>query len=185
MLLYGRGPAGPGLFSCIFLNMIGIWRFARVPRTLKGNEFGFVGQRVATSSVALGSYGMGGPGFFGLRFESGWVVYRLWAADGWLTLNGKLIAESLLPNERPQDDPSRIASINTLNGAVLESVDCALDSYDLIFRKEDYKVRLSLRRDGRHVPVWRGTGCAKVFADHERLEDAIIISRVGRLWLWQ
>ncbi len=128
---------------------------------------------------------MGGPGFLGLRFDQGWIVYSLWAAAGWLTLNKKLIEESLFPSERPQHDPLHIASINTLNGAVLESVDCEPDSYNLIFRNDNHELRLSLRRDGRNVPVWQGTGHPKVFAEHERLENAILISRVGRLWMWE
>lgn len=183
--LYGRGPGGLGPISSILLTMIGVWRFARVPHTLKGNESLFIGQCVRSICPYLGSYGMGGPGFLGLRFATGKIVYSLWAADGWLTLDRKLIQDSLFPNERMQYDPAHLVSINTLNGAMLESIECGPETYALVFSKDGQQFQLSLRRDGRGLPVWRGNGRPKVFAADERLENAIIISRIGRLWLLQ
>jgi hypothetical protein len=121
----------------------------------------------------------------GLRFPPGWIVYSLWGATGWLTLDGKLIRESLFPAEQMQHDPSHLTSIDTLNGALLESVDLRPDAYVLLFSTETHRLELSLRRDGGDLPVWRGNGRPKVFAEHEEIENAIIISRIARLWLWQ
>jgi hypothetical protein len=183
VFFYGRGPAGIGLISGLFLTAIGIWRFARNPAQLHGQRSDYIGQRVLAVVTCLGSYGMGGPGFFGVRFRKGWIVYRLWGADGWLTLNGKLIEESLFPDEREPIGKHNLISASQLKGSILRATECGDDQYDLAFVKNDENLCLSVRRDGSAVPHWRGNGSPKVFADNESLEDAVIVSRTGRIWL--
>ena len=55
--------------------------------------------RVVTVSNSIGSYGMGGAGFFGIQLAkpefTEWLVISLWAADGWIRLkdeNGRFFA---------------------------------------------------------------------------------------------
>jgi hypothetical protein len=120
---------------------------------------------------------MGGPGFFGLRFASGWIVYRLWAATSWLTLDGKLIQDTMFADELKQFESSQLASLDLLIGAQFRCLECD--------EEREREIRLSVRRDGRDVPTFRGSGRPKVFAKHEQLEDAIVVSRVARLWLTQ
>lgn len=54
-----------------------------------------VGRRVIEWSSSLGSYGMGGPGFFGMRlaatpsYSEEWLVLVLWGAAHWLILDGR------------------------------------------------------------------------------------------------
>lgn len=44
-----------------------------------------VGRIVTDWSSSCGTYGMGGPGFFGLHFEDGeWLILCLWNAASWL-----------------------------------------------------------------------------------------------------
>jgi hypothetical protein len=53
-----------------------------------------LGRKVLDWSAHLGSYGMGGPGFFGLRlkktnlFPEEWMALTLWDADQWMLLDG-------------------------------------------------------------------------------------------------
>ena len=183
LFLYGRGPAGMGPISGLLLTAIGIWRFVRKPTVLHGQQSNYVGQSVRRIDTCLGSYGMGGPGFFGLQFRNGWIIYRLWDAVGWLTLNGKLIEESLFPDEREPLGKEKLVSANQLEGAILYAVECGNEQYDLTFTANNASFRLSLRRDGLAVPHWRENDRPKVFADNESLEDAIVLSRTGRLWL--
>ena len=50
--------------------------------------------KVVNATVRAGTYGMGGPGFFALDFESGErLLMTLWGAEDWLTLNGVLISK--------------------------------------------------------------------------------------------
>ncbi len=183
ILLGLRGPGGLNPLLALLFTLIGIWQFARVPQILRDRESEFVGQRVSRIECCLGSYGMGGLGFFGLRFASGWIVYRLWAAAGWVTLDGKLIQDLMFPDERTQFEPSQLVPLNSLIGAQFRCLDSSDEQCDLVFDCREYEIRLSFRRDGRDVPPHRGNGRTKVFATHERLEDAIVVSRVARLWL--
>lgn len=40
-----------------------------------------------------GTYGMGGPAFFALRLDAGWLVVALWGAMEWMTADGRLLAD--------------------------------------------------------------------------------------------
>lgn len=61
----------------------------------KGGVKRVIGRNISDVSCYLGSYGMGGPGFFGFklakegRYPSEWLVLTLWSADNWLLLNNK------------------------------------------------------------------------------------------------
>ena len=181
VLFYGRGPAGIGPLSGLILTAGGLWRFAREPQRLIDHQTKFIGQHVREISTCLGSYGMGGPGFLGLRFSNAWIVYRLWGADGWLTLNNELLEEALFPDERKPYD--NLTSVSELKGAALRAIECCDEQYALTFTNNDHRLCLSVRRDGAAVPRWRSNGKLKVFAKDEQLEDALIISHTGRLWL--
>ncbi len=183
ILLGLRGPGGLNPLLALLFTLIGIWRFARVPQILCDRESEFVGQPVSRIECCLGSYGMGGPGFLGLRFASGWIVYRLWAAAGWVTLDGKLIQDLMFPEELTQFEPCKLTSLNFLIGAQFRCLECDDQQCDLVFERNESEIRLSFRRDGRDVPPHCGNGRTKVFATHERLEDAIVISRIARLWM--
>lgn len=187
---YGRGPSGIGVIAGMLLTAVGVWRFARPPATLAAHSGEFLGRRVRAIDLCLGSYGMGGPAFFGLRFDHGWIVYRLWNAASWLTLNGQLLAESLapFPEERQAIGEQNLISARELIGTQLRALESDGTQYNLVFACGDGELdagefRLSLRRDGATVPCYRRTGSPKVFAASESLEEAIVVSRTARLWL--
>lgn len=60
----------------------------------KGGPKRVIGRTILESCPFLGSYGMGGPGFFGFKLEAKgqykeeWLVLTMWSADSWLLLNG-------------------------------------------------------------------------------------------------
>ncbi len=184
---YLRGPASGGPFAPL-LTLVGIWRFARKPRRVADvPQEVYRGATLVGSSAYLGSYGMGGPGFFGFKCRQGlrsfWIVFVLWGAAEWLTLDGKLLESGLLENERKQYENRGVISFETAHGGSLESIDFAADGATAVIRKADTTHILELRRDGATVPPWRVTGEKKVLPEHETLANAIIISRRARLWL--
>ncbi|MCP4419653.1 MAG: hypothetical protein GY805_23835 [Chloroflexi bacterium] len=69
-----------------------------IPRTLRGvGKRRVVGRKIIEWSAYLGSYGMGGCGFFGLKLEktkqyaTEWFVLLLWSAAQWLLFDGKWV----------------------------------------------------------------------------------------------
>ncbi|MEO5952481.1 MAG: hypothetical protein ABIQ44_08470 [Chloroflexia bacterium] len=80
------------------------------PKTLRDVDITrIIGRWVREWSPTLGSYGMGGPGFFGLRlaenadFPEEWLVLRLWGACNWLTLDGQWVEAP--PNQYHIQEP--------------------------------------------------------------------------------
>ena len=112
LFMYFRGPGGVPFFIVPILTLVGLWRFARSPVRLADADLtGFRGATVLSTSHLLGSYGMGGPGFLGLRLQlprggATWVVFTIWAAAEWLTINDDLLADGYFPEE--QREPGSI-----------------------------------------------------------------------------
>jgi hypothetical protein len=71
----------------------------KLPRLMqKGGPKRVEGRLITDACNHLGSYGMGGPGFFGIeldkkgRYPKEWLVLTIWGADEWLRVNNKWLA---------------------------------------------------------------------------------------------
>ena len=177
-------------FIAPFLTLIGLWRFARRPlRLVDADASLFRGATVTSTSEYMGSYGMGGPGFVGLRLRlsSGrraWVVFTVWAAAGWLTINDDLLSEGYFPDEQLELSSSRrLRSLSELVDATLADIHLDRELAELTFGGSSGPLVLRLRRDSSALPVHRGSKQPKVLATSQDIRDAVIISRRGSLWL--
>ena len=190
LFMYFRGSAGVPFFIAPLLTLIGMWRFARRPPRLADAEPSlFHGASVTRTSEYLGSYGMGGPGFVGLRLrpQSGrhaWIVFTVWAAAGWLTINNDLLSEGYFPDEKRELSSSRrFRRLTDLVGMTLADIHLDRELAELTFRGSSEPLVLRLRRDSSALPVHRGSKKPKVLATSQDIRDAVIISRRGSLWL--
>ena len=180
-----RGPSEP--FGVVF-TLLGVWQFAREPRRMSNvSEEAYKGAKVLRLCPYLGSYGMGGPGFWGLKCKLGgqqfWIVYRLWSADSWITLDGKFLKSSLMDDELADIQPERLIDSESLLGAVVESFEVDQDKALLTLTDREGEFRyVELRSDGSTILPWRGNGEKKVFLEEESLEDGVILSRRANLW---
>lgn len=163
----------------------------RPPKLFRDGGFDPVGARVVEVSTHLGTYGMGGPGFLGLRLAGGrppeprWIAVTLWAAAGWATLDGDLVEEEFFADEREELGRAgrRFRSVRqALTGATLAAARCTDDLLALEFEREGARVRLEIRSDGRDVPPWRGNGQPRALTPGESLRDAVVVSESGDLW---
>lgn len=109
------------------------------------------------------------PNFLGIQlvgnFGDVWIVYRLARAEEWLLLDGMC---------------NRVDLCDLLPGHVLTNVRCRYGQYDLEFTGDVKVHQLSLRADGMGCTPHLKTGIPRRFMDHERLEDAIIVTRKPR-----
>jgi len=178
---------GPGSLGCL-ASLLGVWVFSRRPFRLVDHWDAFRGRKVVAVHVCLGSYGMGGPGFLGFRVHTShgrrWMVYRLWSAAEWLLLDGRLVNDGLFPDERQRIAADAQVSVRTLIGCTVDAVTCDEQALCVEFRDPGGEVHvLRLGRSGEGVLPWRGTGGRKVIPDAESLDDVIVVTRSGRLWL--
>ena len=183
---YLRGPAMPGIVGPL-LTPLGIWLFSRRPHRLADvPQSDWLDCRVYRTCSFLGSYGMGGPGFLGLRCAKQhrrfWIVFTLWSADSWLTLDGKLLESGLLGGEKKTFAQRGIVSVDTIHGGHIRAIEFQPEHLSIQITTGDLTHALELRRDGATVPPWRGTGGKKKFGNEEKLEDALVVSRRARLW---
>ena len=186
MPFYSLGPVWPGPLGILF-TFIGIWRFARKPRRIADlPDDTYCGCIVDETCSGLGSYGQGGPGFFGLKCRKGsesfWLVFTLWGAVEWLTLDGNLIERGPGGHDGKSRADRAMISAAALHGGSIQSVEFTDDRATIRIRGADSNHVLELRRDGSTVPPWRGSGKKKTFGAGEFLEDAIVISRRANLW---
>jgi len=165
---------------------IGIILFSRKPSPFYLHADKWKGAEVLKVSNDLGSYGMGGCGFLGMKIRlhsaSKWLVFLLWGASGWLTLDKRIFKEDLFPDERKLCPSHLLSSTEDLIGLTLSELNYDHDSLSLTFNKGDSVHILTLRRDGRDVRRWRGTGGRKSFEDHEKLEDSLVICDTSNIW---
>ena len=164
----------------------------RPPKLFRESGLDLGGSTVREINFHMGTYGMGGPGFLGFLLEEPasrmrrWLVITLWAAAGWATLDGALIAEELTS---PDDRAAASAAgydIRELTPSVLDATltaaTCADDVLTLEFDLVGTVHRLQIRADGRDVLPWQGSGKRRRLSPGESLRDAVVVSESGYLW---
>lgn len=182
LLFYGRGVAGPFPLLVPLLSLAGLWRFVRRPVRLSDfPEAQQAGATVTGFSTCLGSTGMGGTGFVGLRLKPGrgdpfWIVVTLYGAASWLKLGDRLLAEGYA-GWKGQDLP---VSLQTLVGSALLRVELTRTAAVLIFSTPGGEMPLRVAPEG--LPQF-SPGEPRMLDAAEDLRDAIIVSRRASLWL--
>lgn len=141
-------------------------------------EVGFeriLGREIIAWSEYLGSYGMGGPGFFGVKlgkkgdFSEEWLVLILWGAIDWLILDGKSLRT--IKDEIP---------IKIVGARIIETV-IKQKSTVLFIKKDSKKYKLEIPENKMLLPKYQGTLKSRVWKGNEHQLDAWVISLSGNL----
>jgi hypothetical protein len=141
-----------------------------------------------------GSYGMGGPGFFGLelvakgRYPREWLVLTLWGAGEWLLLdvewveahpNQYNIRRPLYSNFGGAEDWDDLAG--KVAGAEIIEAEITDFSSNLVLLHGAEQHILELPQDTTRLPVWGGSLEPKRWNPAESHLDAWVLSRRGEL----
>lgn len=167
------------------------------PRTLRqlGAER-LLNRRIVEWSSSVGSYGMGGPGFFGLclaaygHYPAEWLALTLWGAGNWLLLDGQWVEAH--PNQyyvqRPLysnfggdedwDDLSGRLVGSTIAEAAIEQ-----NRSFFLLHKRDANHKLEIPEDTTRLPRYGGTFSLHIWHPYESQLDAWVISESGQLWV--
>jgi hypothetical protein len=155
-----------------------------------------IGRRVIEWSDALGTYGMGGPGFFGLylaeteAYLAEWVVLTLWGAGEWLLLDGRWAHAN--PNQYEAQRPLRsdYAGVEgwdeisgKLVGAVIRDVVIGDSASAITLEQGEHTHILEVPEDTSRLPRYGGTLEQREWHPHESHLDAWVISPTAELWV--
>jgi hypothetical protein len=153
-----------------------------------------VGRQIIAWHHSLGSYGMGGPGFFGLQlgpsraFPEEWLVLTLWAADNWLLFDGRWVAAH--PNQyhiqRPLvsyfggDEDWDELSVSLLHSTIT-SAEIMDNRSRIILEKDGITHSLEIPENTSLLPLHGGSLIPHEWNPAESQLDAWIISQTGDL----
>lgn len=162
-----------------------------IPQTVKeiGEDY-LLGSRVAGFSTHLGTYGMGGPGFFGLLLEKGairqYIVYAVWASGQYILLDGRVIECHLSYNQshRPwlsnwvgeSEEEQWDELTNNIMGSLVTAVRLTDDELELELTQESLRSRFVFHKYHPDLPP-QGNGEPRKPAFEEGvIGDFIVVS---------
>jgi hypothetical protein len=191
MLETGKGPVQGNIVACFDVIEGVNYR----PQTLGEVGLGRItGRNVTAWSASLGSYGMGGPGFFGLRLAATgehpdeWLILRVWGACCWLLLDGSWIEahpnqyqvqEPLYSNFGPGEEWDRVT--DKLVGATLQHA-IVSDRASAFYLAGAEVHKLEIPKDTSLLSLYGGTMQPRVWDPAESQLGAWVISQ-GDLWV--
>ncbi|MNI08567.1 hypothetical protein D3C73_616090 [compost metagenome] len=164
------------------------------PRQLKEIEAdGLLNSRIVDLSSNLGTYGMGGPGFFGLQLEldgrEQYLVYAVWASGQYIMMDGRVIECYLNynkshrpwmsrwagePEEQQWDELSEVLKRSVITGITLSDAELSLD-----LASGDGRHQLVFYRYHESLPPMGGGGPRKEAFEQGVIGDYIVFSEVN------
>lgn len=165
-----RGPVGPSA------ELVPFFPSPIVPAQV-------VGRHVDQVSLYVGTYGMGGPGFFGLRLGPDWLVVSLWGASEWILVDDRLVADW---NAESYGRPLPWVHVggDELSGRLVGSTLAAfsVQSHSLEIRFSNGAVMV-IDEDPQRRPILEGKEQPRTFSPEDDLRKAVFLSPTAELWI--
>jgi hypothetical protein len=146
-----------------------------------------VGRQVSDVCTIMGTYGMGGAGFFGLQLGNEWLVVAVWGAACWIVANGRLVADGRHDEHgRPKPWEDDIDEFKTLIvGQTITSFHT--DRISMTIQLSN-GLKLEITESANTRPVYDGlfkigAPAARVFSDDDDLKSAVFLSPKSEIWI--
>ncbi len=141
-----------------------------------------VGRPVDEMCTHVGTYGMGGPGFFGLRLADKWLVISIWGASSWIQINGRIVQDIFwnktgMPRPWISDEGDELS--NRLVGQTISAID--VRRYSLMITIGDLCLAVTEQPDGR--PIFAGNGKPRKLSKGDDLRRAVFIAPTAEIWV--
>jgi len=147
-----------------------------------------IGQTILELSPYVGTYGMGGPGFFGLRLEDGWLVIAIWGASEWMTAMGRNIGDAFHDNYgrrkpwiadwRPEEEDDELSK--NLLGRQITNFEISQKSLCIMLESE---FDITIKEDGKTRPILEGSKQPRSFQENDDLRKAVFLSPTTEIWV--
>lgn len=141
-----------------------------------------VGRVVDEICTHVGTYGMGGSGFFGLRLGSEWLVVSIWGADSWIEIDGRIVQDCFWEEEnmpRPWISDSGDELSGKLIGQQIESLQ--IDQHSLSIEIGGMNLNISNTPDRR--PIHGGSKQPRTFEANDDLRKAVFLAPTAEIWV--
>jgi len=147
-----------------------------------------IGKNALTWSTRCGTYGMGGPGFFGLKLKEKWLIIALWGAEDWIELDGQILADYFPdPTDALRDDEyetikmrGRDIVTSKLVGSPI--VECAINKHSLKIRFENGSI-LTIEESLESRKAFPGTNKPRKLTSADDLRKGVFLSPTNVLWV--
>lgn len=142
-----------------------------------------VGRQVDELKTRVGTYGMGGPGFFGLRLGNEWLVVAIWGAGEWIRANGVLVEDFFNEHyDRPKPwidkDGDRLSS--SVVGTEISSFEIKRHSMSISLSNG---MSLMIDETAEHRPIHEGSKEPRAFMDFDDLRKVVFLSPTTEIWI--
>lgn len=142
-----------------------------------------IGRVINEFSSHVGTYGMGGPGFVGLRLGNEWLVISIWGAAEWMMSQGRCIEDTFheaharptpwLPNDK--DDFER-----QVVGRCIRSIDVQQHSLCIVLENG---FDLTIEESSERRPQLEGAKKPREFALDDDLRKAVFLAPTNEIWV--
>ena len=152
-----------------------------VPKEVTAEET--VGRRVDEVVPYIGTYGMGGTGFFGLRLGKEWLVFAIWGAGEWIRVDDTLVEDYYFEKyKRPR--PWMFDGIDDLSpklvGAEILSFEVQKRSLRMAFSNG---MSLTIDESPESRPILEGNKRRREFLEDDDLRKAVFLAPTTEIWV--
>ncbi len=142
-----------------------------------------VNRNITKLETHLGTYGMGGPGFFGLCLSEQWLVIAIWGACEWIVVNNRLIEDTFYEkNQRPT--PWSVDGIDSLSkiiiGQKIASIEIERTSLRIVLCN---KMEIAVEEGPENRPILEGNKQQRIFTEKDDLRRAVFLSPTSEIWV--
>ncbi len=142
-----------------------------------------IGRRVDEIVPYVGTYGMGGPGFFGIRLGNEWLTIAIWGAGEWITVDG-LLVQDMRFGHYGRREPWISENGDRLSPALVGSTITAIEIKPrALLVSFSNGLSLSIDEPPDYRPIFEGTKQPRKFVDGDDLRDVVFLSPTTEIWL--
>ena len=151
------------------------------PEPLRADQI--LDREVDELTTRAGTYGMGGPGFVGLRLGADWLVVAIWGAAEWMLADGLPIEDTFFAQHgRPEpwitDRSDKLAS--KVIGQRIQSIEIDRRSLKLLLSNG---LEMIINESAERRPILEGSKEPRAFQEDDDLRRAVFLSPTIEIWV--
>jgi len=142
-----------------------------------------LGKNITEISLNVGTYGMGGPGFFGINLEGEWLIISIWGASGWITVDDRLISNMSYTwpfGKKPWITPSSDNLSELIIGETIIKFEVNQHSLRIVLSNG---MALSIEESADNRPIFAGSKEPREFLETDDLRRAVFLSPTSEIWI--